>query len=610
MAKRGGSKKDQDRFETVETGELLEGCPVRPLGYNGDSYFVSDTAGQIRVLRPRDLQSPSMILSLFHGDDAWLRKECPTDSRRAKTGQSRVAWHNSTAEGRIMRACLREGFFDTGKHVRGPGIWPFSAELMVGEEFAGSEQLVIHTGDKVGWVTYGALGPVIDWMKAGIKLGEFVYPSTAPQPAPGDESAAVEEIDDLVAAFGRWPWKDDAETVCQLLLGHVSCQFIPAAIPHRPGAWVQGRSGSGKSTLLTFLKNLTQGRALRYENATAAGLRDDFRERNEARPVYINEAESSEDNRRIQNLIEMARYVYDVDEGAYRRGGSQGSSHNPTTIFVFAAVEPPPLLPQDANRIAMLRLGKLAVTSEQMERFDEEMPAKARALAPKLARRVIEVYPLFPQAFAAFRKGLLEKEHTPRTANTFGVLLAAAHIVQFGSVPDDSDVAEWASRLDGRLLASREDYQSNEDLCLSHLCTTLISPFRSGEQTPIGEFIRKHLHEKDQAAKGVLRKFGLSIVKCEMPGTDVKTWLAVANNHQALDGIFKGTRWAGGAWITPLRQLEGAAPSRHSYGFEGKACRATLIPASHFPNTVNAGALFDGDFDIIGPGGAAEAKHG
>ena len=131
---------EAERF-AAQRRTLLDGCPVRPLGYNGDCYFVSDTAGQIRALRPRDLQSPSVVLSLFHGDDTWLRKECPTESLRAKTGQSRVAWHNSSAEGRIMRACVRQGFFDPAKHVRVPGVWPFSADLMVGEEFAGADQL-------------------------------------------------------------------------------------------------------------------------------------------------------------------------------------------------------------------------------------------------------------------------------------------------------------------------------------------------------------------------------------------------------------------------------------------------------------------------------------
>lgn len=584
-----------DDTEVVAAGDLLHGCIVRPLGYNVDTYFVADSVGQLRALRPRDLQSPSVILSLFHGDDTWLRSECPTDSRRAKSGQSRVAWHNSSAEGRIMRACVREGFFDPAEQTRGPGIWPFTAELMVGEEFAGSEQLIIHTGDRVGIVGYDAAGTIVDWHPAGCKLGAFFYPAGAPSPAPGDDPAREDEIEALLALFGRWPWLDGA-TVHQLLLGSVCAQIIPAALPYRPGAWLQGRSGSGKSSTINLFELLSQGRALRYENATAAGVREDFRG-NAARPVYINEAETSEDNRRIQALIEMMRHGYDEHEGRFRRAGSMGGAGKPKTIFLFAAVEPPPLLPQDANRIAMLRLGKLAVDSAQMERFDEEMPAFARRLAPRLARRVVDVYPLFPQAFNAFRKGLLAHDHTPRSANTFGVLLALAHIVQFAMPPDDSDVDEWAVKLDAKLLASREDHQSSEELCLTHLCTTLVAPFRSSEQTPLGEFVRKALHEKDDLSLEALQKFGVNIVERTVAGQR-EVWVAIANMHNGLDGIFKGTRWQGRAWSAPLRQLEGACASPTPVRFAGRASRATLLPPALFPKAA-ARPLLSNQFDSL-----------
>lgn len=586
MAKRGENRSAKGSFaatEKVKAGELLgHDCPVKALGHSNNVYYFSDPVGQVRAVRAGEM-TPNGLISLFLGDVAWLERQCPVESKRSK-GQDRTSWHNPTAVQRLISACRREGFFDPVTQTRGPGIWPFTNDVFVGEEFAAAAQLVIHTGDRIGWVTYEAHSVRIEWQPAGVKLGEFVYPASAPEAAPGDVAATQEEVAEIVDTLHRWPWRD-GPTVPQLVLGHIVCQVLPAALPYRPTGWIQARSGSGKSTLLSFLEGLGQGRALRYDNATAAGLREDFKIRNDARPVYLNEAEVSEDNRRMQGLIEMARYCYTAGEGTYRRGGSQGAAHALTSMFLFAAVEPPPLLPQDANRIAMMRIGDLKVTGEEMERFEEQMPEIAKRLAPKLARRVIEIFPLFAPTLNIFRKGLLERKHTPRMANTLGTLLAAAHLVQWGAIPDKSDVDEWAEQLHAKLLANRDDHRSFEGLCLMHLQTFLVAPYRSGEQSPLGEYIRRAIHAKEPRDDiKVIKRYGLAVVSRKDAESKRVKWLAVSNKHQGLEGIFKGTRWAAGAWVETLRLLPGAIASPQPVHFAGAQDRATLIPISKFPD--------------------------
>lgn len=589
MAKKGGSKKSSDdRLETIEAGETLgANCPVRALGHMNATYYFADPIGQVRAMRANDMTTNNLI-SLFQSEIGWLEKNCAAKSRRGTSGLDKTSWHGPTAVARLIAACRREGFFDPDTQTRGPGIWPFDAELMVGEDFAGSEQLVIHTGDRIGWVTYSGGKPEIEWQRAGVRLGDFVYPACAAQPGVGDEAATPDEIEAIVAMINRWKWREGV-TIPQLLLGHIVCQILLAVMPFRPSAWIQAVTGGGKSTLLNFIELLLQGRALKYENATAAGLREDFKGRNEARPVYINEAESTEDNRRLQGLVEMARYVYTAGEGSYRRGGSQGAAHSPTAMFMFAAVDPPPLLPQDANRIVMMRMAPLKVNSEQMERFEEEMPALARELAPKLSRRALEIYPLFPEALNLFRKGLIACHHTPRTANTIGVLLAAAHLVQHGSLPDESDVNEWAKQLDARILASKNDVRSNEGMCLLHLKTRPVKPWKSSEDTPLGRYIIGAAHggvstgdtSSDQAA---IKRYGVAIVRRGDPVSgERKAWVAVANRHQGILEIFKGTRWANGGHIEPLRQLDGAFAPASPVHFVGSSDRATLLPLKYFP---------------------------
>lgn len=615
MAKGAPKKSKKDRLETIEAGEMLgPDCPVRALGHMNATYYFADPIGQVRALRANDMTTNNLI-SLFQSEIGWLEKNCRAQSRRGTSGMDKTTWHNPTAVARLIAACRREGFFDPDVQTRGPGIWPFDAELMIGEEFAGSEQLVIHTGDRVGWITFsGGRMNEIEWEKAGVRLGEFVYPASAPQPGVGDDSATAEDIEDLTAMFNRWKWREGA-TVTQLLLGHVVCQILLALMPYRPSAWIQAVTGGGKSKLLDFLETLVQGRALRYENATAAGLREDFKGQNEARPVYINEAESTEDNRRLQGLIEMARYVYTAGEGGYRRGGSQGAAHSPTAMFMFAAVDPPPLLPQDANRIVMMRMAPLKVTSAQMEAFEEEMPALARRLAPKLARRAVEIYPMFAGALNTFRKALIAAHHTPRTANTIGVLLAAAHLVQHAAPPDDSDAEEWAKQLDARILASKNDTRSNEGLCLLRLKTHLVKPWKSSEDTPLGHYIRGAVHgggassldtTSDQAA---IKRYGVAIVTRKDPETGIKKkWIAVANRHEGIIEVFKGSRWAAGGHIEPLRQLDGAFAPSSPVHFAGSSDRATLLPVRYFPQQeIGQGDTEVEDLDLPAAGdGAAE----
>jgi hypothetical protein len=587
--RKGGARSSRSPFDDtqkVPAGALLgEDCPVRALGHISSTYYFSDPVGQVRTVRAGEM-TPNGLISLFLGDIAWLEENCPTGSKREVKGTDRSTWHNPSAVQRLVAACRREGFFDPIKQTRGPGIWPYNAELLLGDDVDCGDQMVIHVGDRVGLIFYNDGGLHIDWESPGCKIGEFVYPAAPTVAMPADESASDEELEQLVAFFHRWNWRD-GEAAPWLGFGHACICMIPGVVRYRPGAWVQGGSGMGKSTYLSFIEYLLQGRALKYDNTTAARLRDDFRESNQARPVIINEAEAQEDNTQVARLVEMSRLVYDAGGGDYGRGGSQGAASTINAIFLFAAIEPPPLLPQDANRIAMLRLGPLETSAEAIEEFEHEMPAIAKAIAPKLLRRMIEVWPMLPEALAAFRKVLRVRGHTVRMANTFGMLLSAAHLARYGAVPDDSDVDEWAKKLDAKLLANRDDHRSSEGLCLMHLLTFRIGPYRSGDLKPLGDYVRLALYAHPDDARDprqVIKRYGLAVVDLTpKDGGRAEKWLAVSNRHQGLQEIFRGTHWAKGAHVETLRLLKDARPSPRPIWFGGAQDRATLVPIDYVP---------------------------
>jgi hypothetical protein len=74
------------------------------------------------------------------------------------------------------------------------------------------------------------------------------------------------------------------------------------------------------------------------------------------------------------------------------------------------------------------------------------------------------------------------------------------------------------------------------------------------------------------------------VVRRKHPVTaERQTWVAVANRHQGILEIFKGTRWANGGHIEPLRQLDGAFAPASPVHFVGSSDRATLLPLKYFP---------------------------
>lgn len=608
----GGKKKrrkkkgdDAARLESVAaSGTLPPGCPVTPLGHDNDTYFFTDHIGQIRTRRDGDF-TPLKVTSLFGGDTGWLKTHFAPQSKRGTSGLEKIGWHNASAVEALMKACTREGFFDPPAQTRGPGVWPIGEVAAVGEIFAGAEQLVIHFGDRVGVAFFSSLDGhmSIDWHKAGAKIGTYVYPAAKPLAPMADAPASDDEVEEAVAFLRRWVWRDGGMAPW-LLLGAIGVSYMPTPMPFRPWAWIQGGSGQGKSTLVMFILLLLLGRALKYEKTTEARLREDFGKRNDTRTVICNEAEVSSDNRRLEKLVHMARNTYMRGEGTYGTGGSGGSAQEITTNFIFAAIEPPPLDPQDANRGAMLRLGKLKASKAETDQLEAMLGPLAKRLAPKLMRRAVESWARFTPVFNAFRGALMAKGHDQRGANTFGTLLTMAHLLRYQGLPDESDVAEWCGQLDPKLLAMTQDTRSTEGLCLLHIMSHLVAPYRSGEQLALGDLVRDALHSRSGGpAQATIKKFGLAAVNRPDKDKIMRRWLAVSNKHQGLEAIFKGTRWAGGSWMNALRLIPDTMASDPVW-FAGSQDRATLIPLEWFPKKPT---ILDADpeaiEDVEGEGG-------
>lgn len=52
-------------------------CPITPLGMRDGLYLIRDAAGDERTLLPRQIDNRHNVMSLFLGDDTWLRQNFP-----------------------------------------------------------------------------------------------------------------------------------------------------------------------------------------------------------------------------------------------------------------------------------------------------------------------------------------------------------------------------------------------------------------------------------------------------------------------------------------------------------------------------------------------------
>jgi hypothetical protein len=601
-----------DEDTAAQTPEEVLGahCPIRALGHSmreSSNYFhFIDKRGQVQSFTARTLTSAA-ILGLFFGDTTYLVEMAPNrTSKQEDLPGDRAPWKATQIAPLLMRACFVAGFFDP-EAVRGPGVWPYGP---VDEWPRSDPRVVVHTGDRVY-----LLEPEPDGLKwnepkaAGLKLGDFVYVRAAAEEPPAgvedvegkfanDPAAALD--DDEAAELRRfldvWRWEDVGkvaeEPIAQFLFfGHIGASCIPGLLPRRPTSFIKGPSGAGKSEALKFECRLS-GNGVWLDNATQTGVRKRFDGLNPARPVYCNEFESrgGPEVQRLQEIYDLARYCYSVDEGHYARAG-EGLSGIIVAIFGFAAINPPHLEQQDANRMLLLSLGKLNVDRAQVRAFEAALPGMT-ALGPALRRRMIDRWIDYPKCFGAFRQALIGVGYEPRPADTFGTLLACGWLLSFPDLPSAEDCAAWAQSIQTSLLASAAEESSPAwQRCLTDLLTARIEIAKDKARLPVGKLIEDVLRDPTNfEQQTTLKNWGLARVlrvsraeqkRAAAAGREPEKeiFIAVANEHQGLEEIFRGTPWRNGGWRGVLGQMDDAEKN-HPANFGGaKRSKAILVPS-------------------------------
>ena len=560
-AKRVGGTKPADREPSQTLRERLpETCPVIPLGKDEGTRYYLDADCQLRALADKE-HSRLGILGLFGNDHGLLYEYFPRYNKEGET----TGWRPEQAAEMLIGACSAKGVWDATERERGRGAW-------LGE----NGELVLHTGNTVmsfpcssrSWDDHQS-GP------AGL-VGHYVYSRGGAIGAPyhaavqgGSHGAAGE----LLELLGTWNWRrPDIDPV--LLLGWIGAAMVGGALKWRPMAWMTGDRGSGKSMLQELIKQLFAGGIIQTADSTPAGLWQALR--HQTLPVAFDELEAEEDPRRAIAVVKLARTA---SSGALMlRGGAdhKGTEFVVRSSFLFSSILIPPLTPQDRSRITVLELQDLTIGAEAPV-LD---PRAIGRLGSQLRRRMVDGWSRMAATLDRYQGALKQAGHTARSADQIGTLLMCADLLLYDDAEDNDGVALWTRQFSVEEQDESDDATRDHTRCLQHLASATIDPHRNGGQRSVAEWIRiaaKIDEGDDLEAARILGRCGIKVLH-EKPRV-----VAIANYHQGLAELYRGTHWAGrsstqGVWVKALRRLPGAFGWPKSLYFAGVTAKATVVP--------------------------------
>lgn len=423
---------------------LPPGCPVQPLGHADGTDYVLSANGCIATLRGSGGQKEH-IAGLF-GDFqdylnwAWPRKKVP---RSKKDKPVDVENFDSLAVYRtFVSACARlferHGPFDKDRDARGRGVWL---------EDDGS--LVVHLGDRL----------LVDGeLREPGTLGARLYPERrrlappAEGPVPAGDGGPAEHV---LEELRTWNWlRPDLDPI--LLLGWICQAYMSGTLRWRATVWLVGGAGSGKSTALELCQWLLCDLASLSGDASAAAIYRDIG--GDAGAVILDEQEGL-DERKSQARVELARQA---NSGTIvgRAGGPNGRVEKflIQASFLFAAISPPSMNSADYSRMARLELRPIERRRDRGQWAD---PRYVQGLGQELFRRMIDHAGRLGAVADAYRSALMAAGHNARGGDTFGILLACAHVALYDDPPDAADLAEWSRLLAPATLAELEMASAN-----------------------------------------------------------------------------------------------------------------------------------------------------
>jgi hypothetical protein len=572
-------------------------CPVTPLGVNGKSLVFLDGLNQIQTA-PTKCDKGDLML--WFGNDY-------LEAHYATEGKER--WDQRKAQVALVEDCRNLGIFNPKGRVFGRGAHRGPN---------GGRELVLHMGGRVvvadpaqrreqDKLTVSRAGAVT---VGGERLFYPALPSLTP-PAP--RPATANEAHDLMATFEQFYWVEpDAAPL--VLTGMVAQMFICGALRWRSHAWIVSPTGSGKTTLQTIIREMLGNWCLHTEDASEAAIRQVLND--DTLPVLVDEAEPHDKQEKLQALLNLMKKA---SSGAkIHRGGADHKAQEFTaqSCFLLSSVLHAPLRGEDRNRLAILEMRKVPDNAPPLEL---EM-ATWRTMGRKLHRRMIEHWPRWDETYEAYKRAIAGHGFEGRHQDTFGTLLACAdlllydhgvhHISSDSAAPGRERVAQAVAIVRPMMERARSEARSDVERVLLHLASSMLPGSNGNPPEPVGLWIERamelvHSASEDpsafetapvinEKARAKLKSHGLRVVSLtqkpdqrqpsvsDPPAEDWRgSYLAVAYaSNTPLCELFKGSDWAGGAWVQSLGKIEGVQKAK--VRFAGSLDNAVCVPLHLF----------------------------
>ena len=547
------------QWDGAPADRLPSDCPVIPLGVDGKNCFFVDTLGQLTAISSTEWSKKTLV-HLFALRPNYLYHHWPRFN--AKTLKINGLEVDDVTQCLVKGAAAR-GLFSPIDRVRGRGAWT-----------ASDGQLIWHAGDAL----YRVSGKRLTVSAPGEIDGIF-YPHRPSVLAPWRESVDPSDTPahQLFSDLRSWNW-ERPQLDPLLVLGTIGCMFLGAALPWRPHLFTIGDKGVGKSTLQFVFKGIFGSALIAAAETSAAGVYQ--RVKQDCLPVAIDELESSADNRKVMAVVNLARIA--ASGASMLRGGAEheGVEFSLRNVFLFSAINPPPLEPQDKSRMAILN----------MSRLEAHGPRAAPSIdgdscGRMLLRALMDAWPRFDETLHLWKSALHCAGLNDRAQATYGTLLAVAHLLLGDEALDEAgfDVTEEArlGALIGEATAQdRAEQQENWRACLEWLLGSTIEAWKGGEKPTIGGVVADWEDGILSATDTNARLALVSLRAREEPradGTMLKLLCVPAGVTPALAHVFAGGKWAGGVWASALKQAPKDVVIRdRGNGQNVKINRATL----------------------------------
>jgi hypothetical protein len=451
---------------------MPDGCPITPLGVNGDRLIVLDSLGQQRSLDASRL-TRDLLDNLFGRDPNWLETNFPIMRGRGDEMHAVPGKFNRDQTAHLLQAaCLNEGLLDPVRQVRGRGAHR-------GE----NSGLILHLGDRL-WIPCGPKrAPMI---RSTGRHGGHIYPARPALPPPWSKPVPAQggPGPKLFQLYSCWNWQRPAFDPLLMLGTHVVIQ-LAGALKVRPMTLLLGEPGSGKTTLLEKLLAAEGGGWLLIcGDPTKAALMqvlgidvlgvliDQGLDATEAMPKHAAE------------LLDFARAAYSGTE-VWRGGADHAAVRFPTRSNLIAgAVVSPPLNAADASRWVKLEL--TAPTGPEPIVSDGQLGV----LGQQLRRRVADLWPpLDGEVLPAVRQWLIRLGHDGRSADTYGTIFACAWIALHDRVPGEDDLEPYAETFEALVQMAREGREPTWQALLSHLCGSQLEMLRDGYRPTVDSLL-------------------------------------------------------------------------------------------------------------------------